>query len=203
MKKIFLLLVARMFLLANVNAQDEVSSSPKSFSKGDKVLNVGIGIGSTLYSGSYYTTQIPPLSASLEVGLLDDLFEVEGLNLGVGGYIGFSRSQYKYSYYDLGEDREYEWGWRYTYIIIGARGVLHYQLTEKLDTYTGLLFGPNIVTSKEFGDWEEGYVGSAASSGLAYSYFIGARYYISDSFGLMGELGYGISYLNLGVSLKF
>ena len=197
MKKIVFLILASIFLFATLKAQDDVSSAPKLFLKGDKVLNLGIGIGSTLYSGSYYSTKIPPISASLEVGALDNLFEVDGLNLGLGGYLGFSSSQYKYSYYG------YSYGWNYTYIIFGARGVLHYELTDKFDTYTGLMLGANIINTSEFGDFGDAEIGSASSSGLAYSYFIGARYYFSDSFGVMAELGYGISYLNLGVCLKF
>ncbi len=189
-------------MLVNLNAQNEVSNTSSSFSKGDKVLNLGVGIGSTLYTGSYYSTQIPPVSISLEVGVFDNLLEIEGLNLGVGGYIGFARSQYKYSYYDYYGDK-YEYGWRYTNIIIGGRGVLHYELTSKLDTYTGLLLGPNIVVSSEFGTFYEGYTDTSSGSGLAYSYFIGARYYLTENIGVMGELGYGISYLNLGINLKF
>ena len=36
----------------------------------------------------------------------------------------------------------------------------------------------------------------------AYSWFVGARYYFTDKLAGMAELGYGITYLNLGVSLK-
>ena len=207
MKKIVFLAIAGMFLFSTLKAQDEASSTsnasstPKLFSKGDKILNLGIGIGSTLYRGSYYSTIIPPISASLEVGVLDNLFEVDGLNLGVGGYLGFSRSQYKYSYYYYENDTEY--GWNYTNIIFGARGVLHYEFSDKFDTYTGLMLGANIVTTSSFGNYDDEFVSSASGSGLAYSYFIGARYYFAESFGVMAELGYGISYLNLGICLKF
>jgi hypothetical protein len=38
---------------------------------------------------------------------------------------------------------------------------------------------------------------------VAYSLFAGARYFLSDNFGVMAELGYGIAYLSLGASLKF
>ena len=192
MKKQFLLTLAIVFAGFALSAQESM------FSKGDKVLNLGIGLGSTLYSGSYYSTRIPPLSASLEYGLVEDLFDVENLALGVGGYLGFSSSQYKYTWFGS------NYGWTYTYIILGARGTLHYPLTEKLDTYTGLMIGPNIIVSSEFGDWGEmDYNNSAASSRLVTAYYIGARYYFSDKFAIMGEIGYGISYLNLGIALKF
>jgi len=199
MKKIVFLVMASMLLFVTLNAQNEVTNTTKLFSKGDKVLNLGFGIGSTLYSGSSYTTKVPPISASLEIGVVDNLFEVEGLNLGLGGYLGFFRSQYKYSYYADG----IEYGWNYTNLIFGGRGVLHYEFTDKLDTYTGLMLGANIVTTSSFGDYEDTYGSSASGSGLAYSYFIGVRYYFAESFGVTGELGYGISYLNLGICLKF
>jgi len=163
------------------------------FNKGDKVLNLGIGLGSTLYTGPYYTTQIPPVSASLEVGVIDNLFEVQGLNLGVGGYLGFTTSKYEYSFF--GSIR----GWEYTSVIVGARGNVHYPLVDKFDTYAGLLLGYNIVTSKSFGT---GGTESDVSSGLASSGFIGGRYYFSEKFSAMLELGYGIAYLNLGVGIK-
>ncbi|MFW5708022.1 MAG: hypothetical protein ACOC12_08885 [Bacteroidota bacterium] len=187
------LLLVWVFVMAAV----AVIAQESTFNKEDKVLNLGIGIGSTLYSGAYYNTKIPPLSASLEFGIIDNLFEVENLNLGVGGYVGFSMSEWRYTWW--GED----YGWRYTNIILGARGTIHYPIAEKLDTYTGLLLGPNIVLSSEFGDWGDGDdIHTASGSGLVYAYYIGARYYLKENLGVMAELGYGISYINLGVALK-
>ena len=184
MKKIALLLLVVMFALTQLVAQEP------TFEKGDKVLNIGIGLGSTLYTGSYYKSQIPPLSASFEVGVADNVLE-KGV-IGIGGYLGYS--SYKYDY--LG------WGWKYSNIVIGARGNFHYPLVDKLDTYTGLLLGYNIASSKEFGI-STGYDYSASSGGVVYAWFVGARYYFTDTFAVMAELGYGITYLNLGVALKF
>lgn len=191
MKKQILLATAIIFSFLGTMAQES------TFNKGDKVLNLGIGLGSTLYSGSYHNTKIPPLSGSLEFGMVDNLFEVENLNLGVGGYAGFSTSEWKYTW--AGDS----YGWRYTNIILGVRGAVHYPLTEKLDTYTGLMIGPNIIISSEFGNWGDGVNNNTASdSGLIYAYYFGARYYFKENLGIMAELGYGISYLNLGVALK-
>lgn len=189
MKKHFLTLCIILATAFMVNAQQSL------FNKGDKALNLGIGLGSTLYIGKYYTSNIPPLSASLEMGVVDNMFDVENLNIGVGGYLGFSTYTYRYVY------GTYNYGWNYTNIIIGARGVVHYPLVDKMDTYAGLLVGPRIVLSREFGNVVDN-TASASGSGIAYSYFVGARYYFSENFGLMGEVGYGISYLNLGVTLK-
>jgi hypothetical protein len=182
MKKLLLLSIVALIAFGNMSAQDPI------FVKGDKALNLGVGIGSTLYTGTYFKGQIPPISASLEVGILDNLLE-KG-SLGIGGYVGYS--SYKYTVID--------WGWKYSNIIIGPRGSFHYPLLKNLDTYTGLLLGYNIVTSKEFGTIETGV--TASGSGIVWSWYAGARYYFKDKFGLMAELGYGIAYLNLGITLK-
>ncbi len=185
MKKLSLLFVVVSFFFIQLAGQEP------TFSKGDKVLNLGLGLGSTLYSGTYYKSQIPPLSASFEVGVADNILE-KGV-IGVGGYIGYSSYKYKYS----------GWGWKYSNMIIGVRGNFHYPLVDKLDTYTGLLLGYNIASSKEFGTAILGYDYDTSSGGPAYAWFVGARYYFKDTFAVMAELGYGITYLNLGVSLKF
>ncbi len=186
MKKILLLLACGIFGFTQLSAQES------TFNKGDKVLNLGFGLGSTLYSGSYFKSQIPPISASLDIGIVDGIAE-KGV-IGIGPYLGYS--SYKYDYLQS--------GWKTSNIIIGARGNFHYPLVDKLDTYVGLLLGYNISSSKAFGIPGLGYENfHANSSGLVYSGFIGGRYYFSDSFAAMLELGYGITYLNIGVALKF
>ncbi|MCB9024666.1 MAG: hypothetical protein H6542_08910 [Lentimicrobiaceae bacterium] len=87
-------------------------------------------------------------------------------------------------------------------LIIGARGSFHYPLIDKLDTYTGLMIGMNIVSAKETGDIDPLYNYSASSSGVIWSWYAGGRYYFSDKFAAMAEIGYGIAWLNLGVALK-
>ena len=182
MKRILSLLVVVSFCFTQIVAQES------TFEKGTKVLNLGVGLGSTLYSGIGNKMGIPPISASFEVGAVDNILE-KGV-IGVGGYLGYSSHRWEYLNY----------GWKYSNIIIGGRGAFHYPLVDKLDTYTGLLLGYNIASSKEIGTP----IGIAASSGgIAWSWFLGARYYFKDTFGVFAELGYGIAYLTLGVSLKF
>jgi len=185
MKKLLLVLLVAVFSLTQLTAQES------TFKQGDKVLNLGLGLGSTLYTGSYYKAGIPPISASLEFGVKDGVLD-KG-SIGIGGYLGYSSHKWEYSN---------AWGWKYTNIIVGVRGVFHYPLVNKLDTYTGLLLGYDIASSKEYGTPYLGYNYSASSGGVAYSWFVGGRYYFSDKFAGMLELGYGITYLNIGVALK-
>lgn len=160
--------------------------------KGDKVLNLGVGFGTALYSGSGYKSSVPPISGSLEVVIKDDLFDGQGA-IGVGGYLGYTAYKWEYS----------GWGWKYSNLIIGPRGYLHYNLMDKLDTYAGVMLGYNIVSSKETGNSIPGYNYNATAGGVIFSGFIGARYFFNDKFAGMVELGSGIAYLNLGVALKF
>lgn len=178
MKKLLLFLFVAVFSLSQLVAQES------TFQKGDKVLNLGIGFGSTYY-GSFYGSHTPALSASLEVGVIDGVLD-KG-SIGIGGYVGYSSAKYS-GYYKTSN------------IIIGPRGTFHYPLVDKLDTYTGLMLGYNIYSYK----YESSYIGSKGTAGnLLFAWYAGARYYFTDSFAVMGEVGYGIAYFTVGVSLKF
>ena len=175
MKKLLLSLLVVVFAFTQLHAQES------TFKKGDKVVNLGIGLGSTLYTGLGNKMGIPPISGSLEIGIVNLLNDKA--SIGVGGYLGYSSHKY-YSY-------------AVSNFIIGARGAFHYALVDKLDTYAGLILGYDIESSNI------NVYGYNSGSGLVSSEFIGARYYISNSFAVMGELGYGIAWLTLGVALKF
>ena len=158
--------------------------------KDSKFLNLGLGIGTNLYSGTGYNMQIPPLSGSLEFIVADNLIDGNA-SVGAGGYLGFASYRW----------RSGGWGWNYSSIAVGPRGNFHYQFVDKLDTYTGLLLGYNIVSSKSHGTIPgPGY--SASGSVFAFSWFIGGRYFFRENLAAMAELGYGVAYLNLGICLK-
>lgn len=182
MKKNLFVAIIAICVSATLSAQNV-------FLKNDKVLNFGLGLGSNLYIGNYYTTTIPPITSSFEIGILDHLFDDKSA-IGVGGYLGYSASKYEYN-----DDS----GYKINTVVVGARGSFHYQFVDKLDTYAGLMLGYKIVSTKDYGNW----TGSASTSAALYSYYVGARYYLTDNFAGMLELGYGVSYINIGVALKF
>jgi len=184
MKKLLILIIAVAFMSAPLTSQESM------FVKGDKVFSIGFGLGTSLYSGSYYSMTFPPLAGSIEFGVKDGIFE-KG-TLGVGAVAGYTGYKYEYS----------GWGWKYSDIVIGARGYLHYPLVKKLDTYTGITLGYDISTSTEFGT-NSGYDYDYSSGGFIWAWFVGGRYYLKDTFALQAELGYGVTYLTLGVAFKF
>jgi hypothetical protein len=165
------------------------------FDKGDKIVSLGFGLGSTYYSYSAaYKTSIPPLWISGDYCIMEKLGPG---NLGAGAYFGYSGYKSKWYY------NNDPYGYKYNVYIIGARGTYHFvDLIDKLDLYGGLLLGAKIVTNKEYGYWEPTHYNTANGSGLAYSFFAGARYFFTDNLSGMAELGYGIAWLSLGVSLK-
>jgi hypothetical protein len=112
--------------------------------------------------------------------------------LGIGAYLGYATNKYKAG----------DYGWNFNHLIIGARGALHYQLVDKLDTYAGLMLGYDAVSSSLYGTNQYNILAPTPSA-LGLSLFIGARYYFSDNTAAFAELGYGIALLQLGVSFKF
>jgi len=170
------------------------ANAQNTFSKGDQNLNLGIGLGSTL-GGTGYTTTIPPLSVSYEVGIKDELFD-DRSSLGIGAYLGYAANKHEWIF-DASK-----YGFDYNYLILGARGAVHYHLINNLDTYAGLMLGYNNISSKTFGNWGST-IGTATASGLTWSMFLGTRYYFKENMGAFAELGYGIAYLQLGVTFRF
>jgi len=72
MKTAISFVLSVFLLLLCLDAQ--LAAQESTFVKGDKVLNLGIGFGSSYYS-SFYTSHIPAISASFEVGIIDGIFE--------------------------------------------------------------------------------------------------------------------------------
>lgn len=152
----------------------------QSYEKGDKLLNVGVGLG-TYGAGGL------GLGGSFEVGIH------ESISVGVlGGYSG--RSNY------LGS------GTRWSVLTIGARGSYHFNElldldNDKLDLYAGLGLGYRNVSFKVdgFGNvFANNYGG-----GVLFLGHIGGKYYFQPNMAIFAELGSGFGTLQAGVSFKF
>ncbi|MDR0796150.1 MAG: hypothetical protein LBE79_08905 [Tannerella sp.] len=189
-KKMFLAIAICLIAAVQAAAQDSY------FNQDDNVVSLGLGLGGTLYSGYGYSgngfSRMPAFSLSYERCIIDNLFNEQSA-LGVGGLIGYTSAKYNYN---LVGGR----GWKSTDVMIGARAALHYAFIDQLDTYAGIMAGYNVNSWKWNGD---GTTHTSGSSGLTYSLFAGGRYYFSDSFAAFAELGYGYTFLNAGLSVKF
>jgi len=181
MRKFTVALIVLLVVLFNV------TSNAQGYKEGSKTLKLGIGFG---LSGVEGDATIPPVSAGLQYGLTD--------KISIGGLVAYSGSTYKFGFLSS----SYEW--KYSYLIIGARGEYHFlEPSNKFDAYGGLTLGYEIFSVTEPGNLPNYFSGySAKSSTLIYGFHVGGKYALSNSFGLFGELGYGISYVTVGVSIQ-
>ena len=184
-KKLFLAVVICLFAVVNTSAQES------SFNQNDNVVSLGVGFGGNLYSGTLYSgkgySHLPAFTLSYERCIIGNLFN-EQSSLGVGGLVGYTSSKVK----------DY---WTSTDIMVGARAAFHYAFVDNLDTYAGVMAGYNINTWKWHGSSITTH--GSGSSSFIYTTFVGARYYLADSFAVFAEVGYGYSILNAGISFKF
>lgn len=175
-------------------------SASAQFDEGDNVLGLGVGLlgGYSVGWSGTGVTQSPALNLHFDHGMGD----LGAGTWGLGGYVGYKTIGYKSDYF------YYNYDYHYTYLVIGARGTWHYNEWhgENWDTYGGLMLAYRSVSWKDNTDYGAyGYLNnySYSGSGMGLSAFVGARYFFSDKFGAYGELGYGLTWLQLGVSLKF
>ena len=154
------------------------ANAQKTFEKGTQTASLMIGLPG---SGAFSGIVVPPLTAVYERGIVSNLFSNGKGTIGVGGQGGYQLIRTAPETYASS-------------IFVGARGALHYEFVPKLDTYAGVGLG-----------W--GFYGGNAYSGAAgafiYQGFIGARYYVTPTLALGGEVGLGYSPLNLGVTYRF
>lgn len=172
--------IALIIALATVGT---FSATAQSYDAGNKLLNVGVGLGSTL-SGSGINSTLPPIGLSFEYGFTE--------KISAGAYVGYSSAS---------QDLGFGFKANYTYTIVGARGSYHFATSDKLDPYFGATLGYNVATATI--EPASSLLTVASASAVLYSLHLGSRYYFTDNIGAFAELGYGIAYLQLGVAVKF
>lgn len=153
------------------------ASAQARYEKGDKLLNLGIGLG------YYYGGGGIPLIASLEFAVNEVIT--------IGPYFGYT-------------SRGYSGGWRYTFIDFGVRGSYHFSElfqidNEQVDIYGGANLGYAISSYSYdgFGGDNDLY-----PSRVQFGLHAGARYFFSNSVAGYGELGFGLAPLALGFTFK-
>lgn len=190
MKKQILLITAALLLGISVQAQEI------AYKKGDNIFNAGLGLG--FYNYGYFgnrSSTFPALTANYEIGIHE--------YFGVGPYVGYKSWRYRYN------NNNDSYG--FSLLSVGARGSFHYSTLlnealdmgindDKLDLYVVLIAGLEFQTySGDYGT----YFDDSSSVRLRIGPSLGARYYISPTFGVFAEGGRGaFSWLTIGVSIK-
>lgn len=184
------LLLAIFAFLITAQLSTTAQAQSMAYEKPSQTLQFGFGIGAPYFEGG---TKVPPIQLRYERAVTDEI--------SVGGIIGYASSTYHYDDYSFSGSSltSKKSTLDYTYLLIGARGNYHFETSERFDPYGGVTLGYNNISVSDKGS----YGIDIASSGILYGAQIGANYYFSDKLGAWAEVGYGVGYLNLGLTLKF
>lgn len=187
------------------------AGSGKCFDENTKIINIGVGFGGSKYykfktSYGYYSRRTPAISMTYEQAYPKKL----GIGyLGVGAYLGFQHASYGYDdlYY---QGNRYYYEHRWNYFMVAARAAYHFDVlnSEKAEVYVGAIVGMRFQTYTYTSNHPDPYYNKyyRESGGSIFptgSLFAGARWYFSKNVGLFGEVGYGISFVTGGFSIKF
>ncbi|MGZ3900781.1 MAG: hypothetical protein ACXVNM_09465 [Bacteroidia bacterium] len=188
-----------------------VGINAQSFQKDQIDINVGVGIGNTFINRGA-SKVFPGISTSFDYGVTDAI--------SVGGYLGYASATYNYSGLEwippgngngnaYGNYYPYTDTYKYKFSIVGVRGAYHFAKfikDEHTDLYAGIMLGADFVqyTYTTNALYPEHVAYPVQSySGVIFSGYLGCRYRFTDNVGAFAELGYGISYLTLGLNLRF
>ena len=179
-KFLFAAVIALSLFSSDVFAQ---KSSDFKDVTGTNFLNAGIGLGSYGLSG----TGGLPVTVSFEHGF--------SKNISAGVEAGLIQ-------------RKFAIDWKYSYVVFGARGSYHLNealkiTSPQLDVYGGAGLFYRHFKVKYNDKTEDDFDFKSSGGDVVFDLHAGARYMFSEKLGAYAELGYGISPLKLGVSLKF
>ncbi len=168
----------KKFLFSIVALATATTLSAHTFESGDNVAGVSLGFGDSVGLPVYF---------SYERGVYD-ISTVS--KIGVGAVVGYGWENYKVVANGQSFDN------RISNSMIGVRGAYHYTAVSNLDLFGGVTLGVEGVTTKTD-------AGKVSANEFVADLYIGARYYLSDNFGIAAEIGTGLSLLNVGVAYKF
>ncbi len=183
-----LVLLAMLFAFSSLHAQQKTEDFERK--KGDIEFNAGIGLVSTFINVNT-KNKIPPLSVTIGYRLKK--------HLSLGAYIGYSASEYT----EIGEDGERNYV-RNNFHIAGLRFEGHFQ-RDRTNFYGGAMLGytfSNISTNITDPKGVQNILIEDGQDAITYSGFIGMKHLVTERIGIFGEVGYGVSLVNLGVSYK-
>jgi hypothetical protein len=171
-----------------------VTVKAQTYQAGNNVISAGLGLGSSIGNGYTYGSQSPGFSLQYERGI----WEAGPGVISLGGYLGFK------GYSASGSQGGYTYDDKWNYTIIGARGAYHFTgvPVENLDLYAGLMLSYDNLSFSTSTNIPGGLPGSY-SSAFELTPFVGAKYYFAGNLGGFAELGYGVAFLNIGLSYKF
>ncbi|HHS95035.1 MAG TPA: hypothetical protein ENJ45_00475 [Phaeodactylibacter sp.] len=200
MKKLLpiIALITLLFSTQNLQAQN-VTREEVEFKKGDIELTAGVGLLSTFVSKNT-KSRIIPLSFSFHYRIKQFL--------SVGMYSAFSSTNGFQPESDTKNDEiPIETAVvRNDFYLVGARLEGHFN-KERIDFYGGAMLGYSFSDVSKLNPDVDRVEGIIIREGLhktfTYSGYVGLKYMLTKHFGIFGEIGYGASLVNIGLTSKF
>ena len=166
------------------------------YKKGDVEVALGIGLMNTFIDKNT-EAPIPPISLTIGYRLKK--------TISVGTYLGYSRTNYVAPPHE-GRGNPALPQLTNNYFQVGVRGQGHYT-QDRLDFYGGAMVGYNfsINESDNLSPDErlENVKVDDFNDIVIFSGHIGMKYLITEHLGIYGEVGYGVSIFNVGVTSRF
>lgn len=191
--------------------------SAQAFDRGTRLLSVGIGgtnsflfdpyKGSSYYGYGYYRSFYSRLSGVVNVQMEFAVHQYVGVGFtaGIGGNNGVTGYGYFGAY-------DYAYGDPQIVVPVGAFANCHfYQIiadktgkgdrmhADKLDVYAGLNIGSGFAV--DFDRYNK-YGGTRILPMFFIGPQVGVRYFFKPNIGVMGEIGYGKTFVNAGITFK-
>lgn len=197
MKNLIPSIIIALFLITGINTTyaQRYSKVNYEYQPGDFELQAGIGLVSTFVSPNA-KTRIPPVSIVLNYRVKQ--------HFSLGAYFGYSSTGYT----ALDEKKNEASEKLYlvnNFYLTGLRAEGHWN-KDRVDFYGGAMLGYNFskidTNITDPLSRPEGITIEDKSNLMTYSGYMGIRYAASEQLGFYGELGYGASLVNLGLSFR-
>lgn len=182
----------RSILLSGLFMLFFISTGFTQSQKSNEILiQAGIGLIPTYFMDGA-STDVIPMQANLS-------YKIKGI-VSVGAFAGYSSSTGKAKTYPDGSIHQVE----NQTLALGLRTAVHSTKFDNWDIYGGFHVGYNMpnasIATIQYG--EDAIPGVSAENEYIYGGFIGFAGYINEMVGFYGEMGYGISLLQAGVSIR-
>jgi hypothetical protein len=158
-------------------------------------INAGIGIGKRINNDPSFETKISKNGISFDYGIIDDI--VPGV-IGIGAAYGFS------SFEQIVNSSRDPYGYKYETHIFGIRGTYFHKkkIIYNMDTYFVSMIHYVKYNKTEVGHLPINTNLKEINDTMEFSILIGARFFFQQDLAVFTELGYGITYLNLGLTYR-
>ncbi len=176
-----------------------LSAQKSAIKPGQIQLNAGVGLLST-YTADVTTSVVPPLSVSAEV------FVSPNISLGVYGAYTNVLGESTYQNADIVEEYDN------TTSQVAFKAAIYSNDLDAWRVYGGMLAGVSMtnvdkmsapIKGDVISDDAPSFTRPDAPNSFLFSGFVGVHRKVNSTLSMYGELGFGISLVNVGVSYKF